>query len=98
MVDRPQHVLDGVDIPVVEGAGYVDFIIPDLPLLTGRYDLTVAVYDETMLHPYDHHERKYQLVVQSRGLRERYGTLTLGGAWRWSNTPAPTHTPERSRR
>lgn len=93
----PNTSFDGIDIPVVEGAGYIDFIIPDLPLLTGRYDLTVAVYDETMLHPYDHHERKYQLVVQSRGLRERYGTLTLGGTWHWSNTPAPTNTPEHSR-
>lgn len=85
----PNTAFDGVDIPQVSGPGYVDYIIPTLPLLTGRYDLSVAVYDETMLHPYDYHDRRYQLMVQSRGLRERYGTLTLQGQWEWSSQPAP---------
>jgi lipopolysaccharide transport system ATP-binding protein len=43
----------------------------------------VAVYDETMLHPYDHHERMYQVIVQSRGIRERYGIMSLAGNWKW---------------
>ncbi len=94
----PNTAFDGVDIPLVAGEGYVDYIIPDLPLLTGKYDLTVAVYDETMLHPYDHHERRYQLVVQSRGIRERYGTLTLAGAWQWADAAAAGSPDTRSAR
>ncbi|NJO04894.1 MAG: ABC transporter ATP-binding protein [Chloroflexaceae bacterium] len=84
----PNSAFDGIDIPEVSGRGYVDYIIPVLPLLTGRYALTVAVFDETMLHPYDYHDRHYQLVVQTRRLRERYGTLTLSGTWAWSNNPS----------
>jgi hypothetical protein len=36
-----------------------------------------------MLHPYDHHERMYQVVIQSRGMRERYGVMSLAGNWEW---------------
>lgn len=79
----PNTSFAGVDIPLVTGTGYVDYHIPALPLLTGRYLLSVAVYDETMLHPYDHHDRLYRIVVQSRGLRERYGIMSLAGSWDW---------------
>ncbi len=79
----PNTSFAGVDIPLVTGTGYVDYHIPALPLLTGRYLLSVAVYDETMLHPYDHHDRLYRIVVQSRGLRERYGIMSLAGTWNW---------------
>jgi lipopolysaccharide transport system ATP-binding protein len=83
----PNTTFAGVDIPRVNGRGYVDYIITSLPLLTGRYQLTTAVYDETMLHPYDHHERLYQLVVQSRGIMERHGTLLLPARWEWHDEP-----------
>jgi lipopolysaccharide transport system ATP-binding protein len=79
----PNTNFAGVDLPRVAGTGYIDYHIPNLPLLTGRYLLTVAVYDETMLHPYDHHERMYQVIVQSRGIRERYGIMSLAGNWKW---------------
>ncbi len=86
----PNTAFAGVDIAGINGAGYVDYVIASLPLLTGRYLLSVAVYDETMLHPYDHHDRLYQLVVQSRGLQERYGTLSLEAEWHWHDEPDET--------
>jgi lipopolysaccharide transport system ATP-binding protein len=84
----PNTSFDGVDIPAIEGKGFIDYIIPSLPLLTGRYALTVGVFDETMLHPFDFHDRLYQVVVQSRGTRERYGIMSFSGKWRWSDAPA----------
>ncbi len=72
-----------VDIPSVTGTGWVDYTIPVLPLLTGRYQITVAVYDDAMLQPYDYHDRLYRLVVQGRGLRERYGIMAIPGHWEW---------------
>jgi lipopolysaccharide transport system ATP-binding protein len=84
----PNTAFAGVDIPCISGRGYVDYCITDLPLLTGRYQLSTAVYDETMLHPYDHHDRLYQLVVQTRGMMERYGTLSLPAHWEWHDEPA----------
>lgn len=71
-------------IPLVSGAGYVDYSIATLPLLAGRYLVSAAVVDETMLVTYDHHDRLYRLVVQSSGLRERYGVLVMPGRWAWS--------------
>jgi lipopolysaccharide transport system ATP-binding protein len=79
----PNTAFAGVDLPRLEGAGYIDYVIDDLLLLTGQYLLSVAVYDETMLHAYDHHDRMYQLVVQSRGMRERYGMLSIPAQWEW---------------
>lgn len=76
----PNTAFDGMPIPEVRGKGFVDYHVPSLPLLAGRYLLTVAVYDEAMLHPYDHHERMYRLIVQS-GSNERYGTVSLSGRW-----------------
>ncbi len=86
----PNTAFDGFEIPRVDGAGFVDYVIPSLPLLSGRYDLTVAIYDETMLHPYDVHDRLYQVPVQSRGIGEKYGVLSLAGRWQWSEQQAPT--------
>jgi hypothetical protein len=37
-----------------------------LPLLAGRYLLSAAVYDKTMLLPYDHHDRIYHFAVHKR--------------------------------
>lgn len=72
-----------LDIPMVHGAGAVEMVIAALPLLAGRYFLSVAVYDETMLHPFDHHDRLYRLTVQNEGGHERFGVMALNGAWSW---------------
>jgi lipopolysaccharide transport system ATP-binding protein len=77
----PNSAFANLNIERLDGTGSIDYRIASLPLLTGRYQVSVAVYDETMLHPYDHHDRLYTLVVQSRGMRERYGILALAAEW-----------------
>jgi len=84
----PNTRFDGIDIPSVAGAGYVDYTIADLPLLNGRYQLSVSVFDETLLHPYDYRDRSYGLVVQSEGPHERFGILSIPARWDWRETPA----------
>jgi ABC-type polysaccharide/polyol phosphate transport system ATPase subunit len=86
----PNTRFDGLDIPEVRGAGYVDYTISALPLLMGRYLLSVAVVDDTMLHTYDHHDRRYLLVVQSEDLRERYGILSMPARWQWRENDTMT--------
>lgn len=80
-INGPNTHFDQVDIPVLNGQGYVDYVITSLPLLAGRYFLSAAVYDETMLHPYDHHDRLYPLVMQSAGSLQSYGILWIPGHW-----------------
>lgn len=83
----PNSAFAGLDIPRVEGSGYVDYTLPELPLLSGRYLLSVTVYDAALLHPFDAHDRCYQLVVQSDLLQERYGVLAARGQWTWREEP-----------
>jgi lipopolysaccharide transport system ATP-binding protein len=79
----PNSRFDEIDIPEVHGSGFVDYTISELPLLNGRYMVSAAAYDDTMLHPYDHHDRSYRLVVQGSGVREHYGIIALPGCWVW---------------
>jgi lipopolysaccharide transport system ATP-binding protein len=82
-INGPNTRFDNVDLPELAGAGYIDYHIPSLPLLAGRYQVSVAVVDRTMLHTYDHHNNMYRLVVQSSGLNERYGTIAIPAEWSW---------------
>ena len=82
----PNTLFAGLDIPAVQGEGAVEMHIAALPLLAGRYLLSAAVYDETMLHAYDHHDRLYRFTVQNEGGSERFGAMTLGGVWSWRET------------
>jgi lipopolysaccharide transport system ATP-binding protein len=79
----PNTRFAGVHIPSVAGAGYVDYSISDLTLLGGRYLVSAAVYDDTMLHPYDHHDRLYRLTVQSGGPNQHYGVMAVTDRWAW---------------
>ncbi len=79
----PNTRFDEFEIPLIAGAGYVDLVIPELPLLDGRYLISVTIYDEAILHPYDYHDRMYELVVRSDEVRERYGVLSLRAHWAW---------------
>jgi lipopolysaccharide transport system ATP-binding protein len=85
-LNGPNTGFDGLDIPLIEGAGYVDYRIPSLPLLAGRYLVSAAVVDSTMLHTYDSHDRMYRLTVQSDELRDRYGAVAIPHQWAWSET------------
>lgn len=81
-ISGPNTGFADVVIPQVDGTGVIDYTISALPLMTGRYSISVAVVDHSQLHAYDIHDRLYQLVVHSdEQTRERYGMLALGGSW-----------------
>ncbi|NCC36111.1 MAG: ABC transporter ATP-binding protein, partial [Chloroflexia bacterium] len=81
-ISGPNTGFDSVAIPRIMGQGFIDYVVNDLPLLTGRYSLSVAVVDSTQLHVFDLHDRLYQIVVHNDTGRERYGMLALRGVWR----------------
>jgi lipopolysaccharide transport system ATP-binding protein len=84
----PNTRFDEFEIPLIAGTGYVDLVVPELPLLDGRYLISASLYDEAILHPYDYHDRMYELVVRSDELHERYGVLSLRAHWDWREGPA----------
>ncbi|NJM09130.1 ABC transporter ATP-binding protein [Candidatus Gracilibacteria bacterium] len=79
----PNTAFANFPIERVEGSGYVDYTISDLLLLNGRYQITVAAVDSTMLHVYDMHDRLYKLTVHSDTVDDKYGMLAMPGRWHW---------------
>jgi hypothetical protein len=70
------------EIPFIEGEGYVDYVISELPLMPGVYDLTVAATNSDMTVMYDHQHNWYHFVVQPNpDLPDRFGLVYVPGTW-----------------
>ncbi|HEY0735707.1 MAG TPA: ABC transporter ATP-binding protein [Herpetosiphonaceae bacterium] len=82
-INGPNTRFGGLALGCVRGQGYVDYTIDELPLLSGNYVLTAAIYDTTMTHPFDHHERMYTFVVQTSAIAERWGSVHIPARWSW---------------
>lgn len=82
-INGPNTRFGGLSLGCVRGRGYVDYTIDELPLLSGSYVLTAAIYDTTMTHPFDHHERMYSFVVQTSAIAERWGSVHIPARWSW---------------
>jgi ABC-type polysaccharide/polyol phosphate transport system ATPase subunit len=52
-----------VHVGPVNGAGSIDIEIPEFPLLTGTYDLTIALSDASEVHSFDHWEKGLRFDV-----------------------------------
>ncbi len=79
-ISGPNTRFSGLEIPAVEGPGVITYRVPCLPLLEGRYRLSVAVVDGGDNETFDYHDRLYDFQVYPNS-NERYGIVTLGGAW-----------------
>ncbi len=87
------HTLDGqhvtgpntrdVDLSTgtVSGDGHVDLTVPRLMLTAGTYELTVAAYDHSLVHAYDHREKVLRFDVTPGDPKDQFGIVSLGGAW-----------------
>ncbi len=87
------HRLDGIHITgpntkqadlrldAIEGSGHVDLVVDRLLLLPGTYDLSVAAYDWTLQHAYDHRHRFQRFDVERGEPAEEHGLVSLGGRW-----------------
>ncbi|MEA2574503.1 MAG: lipopolysaccharide transport system ATP-binding protein, partial [Chloroflexia bacterium] len=53
-INGPNTRFAGLSIPAIEGSGYVDYHVEKLPLLAGRYFVTVAVTGSEMTDILDH--------------------------------------------
>jgi ABC-type polysaccharide/polyol phosphate transport system ATPase subunit len=56
---------DGASLPELPPEGYLDFIIPSCPLLSGEYEVSAAIFCPDDIHPYDFHNRLYRFQVRS---------------------------------
>ncbi len=61
----------------IEGEGKMVFQIPELPLLPGHYEVTVSVWEENGLVPFDLHQCLYPLEVTGDPLPGTDGLVNL---------------------
>ncbi|MDQ4132799.1 MAG: ABC transporter ATP-binding protein [Actinomycetota bacterium] len=73
----------------LSGRGFIEFSIPQMPLLPGTYIVSVGLQDDAMKHNYDWHDRRYSfLVFPSRALPAESGIAHVEGEWRSGTSAA----------
>ena len=81
-INGPNTGFADCPIEFIEGEGYVDYIIPELPLLAGTYLFSAALYDSEGKHAYDHHHMAYTFrVTPGEQTKERYGFFYIPSRW-----------------
>ena len=69
----------GLDMGIIEGKGHLEFIIDNLPLQEGKFDVTVGVASEDYKTQYDLQDRRYSFYVHNPTRNE--GIFTMHGKW-----------------
>ncbi len=85
-INGPNTRFGGLALGRLQGKGFVDYTIDELPLLAGNYVFTVAVYDASLTHPFDHHHMLYPFVVQTNAIAECWGSFYIQARWSYSGT------------
>ncbi|MDQ4133779.1 MAG: ABC transporter ATP-binding protein [Actinomycetota bacterium] len=68
--------------------GMIEFTVPSLPLLPGRYVVTLALHDQGGKTVYDWHERRYPLLVsENPALPPGAGLVHVAGRWKMLTPP-----------
>jgi lipopolysaccharide transport system ATP-binding protein len=89
-LNGPNTIWGGEYIPCIEGRGYVDYVVDHLPLLSGRYDLTVAIYDRHISQPYDHWHRGFTFTVVPGDTERQDGSVFILCHWRHAGGAEPS--------
>ena len=82
-ISGPNTHFAGLELPPLHGRGTVTYTVPVLPLLDGRYDVSVSAHNRKDTEMFDYHDRAYSFRVTNResGAHERYGLIALRGEW-----------------
>lgn len=80
-VNGPNSTHAGCAIPYIEGEGFVDYIVEQLPLNQGEYELTAAIYNSDSTVPHDHQHRLHPLEVRAPGVWVEEGIIHVAGVW-----------------
>ncbi|MEM7530763.1 MAG: Wzt carbohydrate-binding domain-containing protein [Chloroflexota bacterium] len=82
----PNTKFGQLHIESVQGEGYVSYHIEELALLEGAYLITTAIIDQGDTLMYDYQDRAYEFSVFPGASQERYGIISLQGAWSLTET------------
>jgi hypothetical protein len=86
----PNTGLAQYPIGALEGTGYLDFVIPALPLLQGVFLVSVGVFDSKGIMAYDYHHQAHRFrVLPGPQTRPEHGVLRIPGEWRLGTPSVP---------
>jgi ABC-type polysaccharide/polyol phosphate transport system ATPase subunit len=88
-INGPNSYREGYQIPFIEGAGYVDYIVEHLPLNHGEYEVTAVIYNYDSTVPYDHQHRIHSLEVRAPGAWHEEGIVHVTGTWQHTPVAIP---------
>ncbi len=74
-------------IGMMDGEGFVELSIAELPLLNGVYDLSVSLTDHSETHVYDHWERRVRFEVRQFQTNDA-GVMHIPVSWNISASPS----------
>jgi hypothetical protein len=82
-ITGPNTAFAGLEIEARSGKGRIMYTIPNLPLLDGEYQFSVAIVNRDDTELFDYHDGLYPFRVDNQGreVKERFGLLTLNGKW-----------------
>jgi lipopolysaccharide transport system ATP-binding protein len=81
-INGPNTVFAGLEIEAIEGEGYIDYRVEQLPLLEGTYLLSTTLYNHEGNHAYDHHHQVYTFRVRpNKEIKEEYGSFLIPSRW-----------------
>lgn len=84
LLSGPNTRFGGLPLPPLDGCGLIRYRIPELRLQPGRYLLSASIYDERLVHAYDHWEFCLSFDIYPHASSPRcFGPLALGGSWEW---------------
>lgn len=85
LISKPNTRDHGMAIPRIAGEGEINYVVPSLPLNSGRYFVSVGVWESSEFVAYDSHQRLYEFVVEDgtagSRIRERFGLVRLPSEW-----------------
>lgn len=71
--------VSNINITNLRGSGYIDLIIPQIPLNKGNYSLSAAIAEKNSATSYDYHDKAYAFNIMN--LLQDYGTFIPDYNW-----------------
>jgi ABC-type polysaccharide/polyol phosphate transport system ATPase subunit len=90
-VNGPNSYREGYVIPYIDGPGFVDYVVDQLPLNQGNYELTTVIYNKDSTIPHDHQHRLHVMEVRAPRRWAEDGVIHVAGAWQ--HTPLTDVSP-----
>lgn len=81
-INGPNTKLSGFELDFIQGDGELEYIIKLLSLLDGNYYITVSIFDNNCIHPYDYWDKCRKFHVSNSNIKERYGLFYMPSEWR----------------